>query len=113
MSLGKLIEVVQSGTLPHSIFHGSASERGHWAYKTGLNDEQRRWVFLAYNGSLDAAHSLHQELLPESAWTVDAGDGASVENRGDFGPTYSGDIPGKAARSWLLAILRAKEGDQP
>jgi len=72
LTLGKLIEAVEAGTLPQPIFHGSAAEKGHWAYKTGLNADQRRWVFLAYNGSLDAAHSLQQELLPGWTRSVDA-----------------------------------------
>jgi hypothetical protein len=116
MSLDKLIEAVQAGTLPQPIFHGSASQQGHWAYETGLCAGQRRWVFLAYNGSLDAAHSLQQGLLPGWTRSVDA-------TAPDLGIDVDMWPPSKEpcvsatsfneARAWLLAILRAKEGDQP
>jgi hypothetical protein len=116
MTLGILIDAVETGTLPQPIFHGSATEKGHWAYKTGLNAEQRRWVFRAYNGSLDAAHSLQQELLPGWTRSVDA-------TTPELGIVVVMWPPSKKpcvsatsfneARAWLLAILRAKEGDQP
>jgi hypothetical protein len=116
MSLDKLIEAVETGTLPQPIFHGGASQQGHWAYKTGLCAGQRRWVFLAYNDSLDAAHSLQKDLLPGWTHSVDA-------TSPDLGIDVYMWPPSKEqcvlatssneARAWLLAILRAKEGDQP
>jgi hypothetical protein len=113
MTLGKLIEAVHAGTLPQSIFPGSATEKGHWAYETGLNVAQRRWVFLAYNGSLDAAKSLHDALHPGARLEI------FVPERGPQGrPVWGVTLPGSdmvfgpdLARAWLLAILRAKEGE--
>jgi hypothetical protein len=116
MSLGKLIEAVQAGTLPQPIFHGSASEKGHWAYETGLNAEQRRWVFLAYNGSLDAAHSLQKELLPGWTRSVDATApdlGIVVVMWPPSDERRVSETMSNEARAWLLAILRAKKGHQP
>ena len=65
----------------------------------------------AYRGSLDAAKDVHDALLPGWEWNIDAGDGAYVENRGDFGVPCPGDIPGMPARAWLLAILKAKQAE--
>ena len=111
MTLDDLIKAVEAGTLPEAIFHGCSSVSGHWAYDTGLDADQRRWVYLAYKGTLDAAQALHDALLPGWEWNIDAGDGAYVENRGDFGLEYSADIPGMPARAWLLAILKAKQAE--
>jgi hypothetical protein len=112
MTIDKLIEAVEAGMLPAAVFHGCSGSRGHWAYDTGLGAEQRKWVFLAYNGSLDATKALHDALLPGWEWNIDAGDGAYVENRGDFGAPYTADIPGMPARAWLLAILKAKQAEE-
>ncbi len=117
MSLGKLIEAVQSGTLPQPIFKlGSATEKGHWAYETGLNSVQRWWAFLAYNGSLDAAHSLQQELLPGWTRSVDATTpelGIIVVMWPPSGERRVLETSSNEARAWLLAILRAKKGYNP
>jgi hypothetical protein len=65
---------------------------------------------LAYEGSLDAAKVLHEELLPNRSCGITFGGeyGATVT----FPPTWddlslsqSHAIP---ARAWLIAILRAK-----
>lgn len=70
--------------------------------------QHRHWFAAAHAGSLDAAMRLHEALLPGWEWTIDAGDGAAVENRGDFGSVYSADASvGSPARAWLLAILLA------
>lgn len=113
--LDKLIEAVGLAALPEPIFHGSSSVRGHWAYNTGLDAGQRRSVFMAYNGSLDAAKALHEALLPPiNQYTIDEGpsgcgaqiviwpNGLSVGcelifNGYDYTP----------ARAWLIAILKA------
>lgn len=127
--LDKLIEVVELATLPEPIFHGSSSVRGHWAYNTGLDAGQRRSVFMAYNGSLDAAKALHDALLPGWNATVNFGLGyASVsspdhKSRVTFwdggskwesvsGETYNAEVSDNTSRSWLLAILRAYEAQQ-
>ena len=64
-----------------------------------------------FHESLDAAKNVHDALLPGWEWNIDAGDGAYVENRGDFGVPCPGDIPGMPARAWLLAILKAKQAE--
>ena len=117
MTLDKLIEAVNTRTLPQPIFHGSVAERGHWAYETGLNAVQHMWVFLAYNGSLDAAHSLQQELLPGWTRTVDATApelGIDVVmwpplNRPLPNETCVSETSSNEAHAWLMAILRAKK----
>ena len=107
MSLGKLIKSVEAGTATRTQIEELAVQA------FGLSDLCIDIGSAYARKDLNAALAVHDALLPGWAWTVDAGDGASVDNRGDVGPTYSGDIPGKPSRSWLLAILRAKEGDQP
>ena len=117
-ALRKLIKAVEAGNLPEAVFHGSSAIRGHWAYTTGLDNDQRRMVFRAYNGSLDAAKALHEALLP--GWVVqnigqdgfDPGDGWTAWI---VHPEYLENFTsqdGKAkdpARAWLLAILKAVE----
>ena len=108
--LDKLIEAIEAATLPEPIFHGSSSVRGHWSYTTGLDAGQRRSVFMAYNGSLDAAKALHDALLPGWGWAISA-DGASVY--GDDPKVYDVDNAHIPARAWLLAILKAYRETQP
>ena len=60
---------------------------------------------------LNAANAVHDALLPGWEWNIDAGDGAYVENRGDFGVPCPADIPGMPARAWLLAIFKAKQAE--
>ena len=108
--LDKLIAAVEAGTLPEAVFHGSSSIRGHWAYTTGLNAEQRRWVYLAYNGSLDAALRLHEALLPGWGWGANCFGAYVCE---DHHPAeeperaFYADNSTLPARAWLLAVLRA------
>lgn len=111
-ALDKLIEAVEAGGLD-SIWHGCSSRRGHWAYETGLNAEQRNKSWYASHGSLDAALALHEALLPGrtlsvgqnahygdwNAWVRYAEDGEILDEY-----TAASDT---AARSLLLAILRA------
>ena len=105
--LDRLIEAVDAGTLPESVFHGCSSIRGHWAYTTGLDSVQRKLVFLAYNGSLDSAVSLLEALLPGWGW----GRLVSYETMmvaittGQF-QQFSADAD-NPARALLLATLRA------
>lgn len=122
-ALKELAAKVEAGSLPEAVFHGFSGIRGHWAYLTGLDGTQRRNVFLAYNGSLDAALALHEAVLPEWCWSVDRlgqaivwypwveGDSIMHEAGGNDG---AGDWRLGPARAWLLAILRAliaQEGD--
>lgn len=106
--LNKLIAAVEAGALPEAVFHGSSSIREHWAYTTGLDAEQRRWVYLAYNGSLDAALRLHEALLPGWGWVLDMMDGETAAHvYSPFGAKHFGADSTIPARAWLLAILRA------
>ena len=101
----RLIEAVEAGNddeVNERLRHMASASRdvgNHWP----IHDARA-----AYRGSLDAALALHDALLPGWEWNIDAGDGAYVENRGDFGSPINGDIADKPARAWLLAILRAK-----
>ena len=104
MTIRALIEAVERGTCPLRLL----ADAGFSGDKT----HQSVIIRQAFNGSLDAALALHEALLPGWEWTLDAGDGASVENRGNFGWTYSADASvGNIASAWLLAILRAVEAE--
>ena len=109
-SLRSLHEAVKAGTLPEAVFHGSSSIRGHWAYLLPLDTEQRRKVYLAYNGSLDAAHALHRAVLPGWGWcsATDAHDEqwfSVSESSGDYETEEV--YAATPARAWLLSILSA------
>ena len=69
----------------------------------------------AYDGSLDAAKSLHEAVLP--GWRISFGQNVwsgkwfatmmTVNGRNIEGLDFSGESPDNPARAWLLAILRA------
>jgi isopentenyl phosphate kinase len=62
-------------------------------------------VYLAYTGSLDAAHALHKAVLPGYS-PIMFGDGVQVHL--SVSSIISGDyqiVEGNPARAWLLAIL--------
>ena len=64
-------------------------------------------VISAYNGSLDAAKTLHEAVLPKWDWSVDN------IGRSQFcayvydGSKSIGVFNPNPARAWLLAIIRA------
>ena len=104
-----LRDAVRDGTLPEPIFHGSHAVRGHWAYTTPLTSKQRNQVFLAYNGSLDAAMALHEALFPRWMWGRDT-EGAIWVARDMYHVVHGPDFEANhenTARAWLLAILEA------
>ena len=115
--LDKLIEAVELAALPEPIFHGSSSIRGHWAYTTGLDACERRSVFMAYNGSLDAAKTLHEAVLHNHVISsLDWKWGGLVEAHIFEVSQEQWHEPGMAkfigrsstpARAWLIAILKA------
>ena len=108
--LDKLIEAVELAALPEPIFHGSSSVRGHWAYNTGLDAGQRRSVFMAYNGSLDAANALHDALLPgwfANIWNQRPTALVAPSDDPDDDHKAHVSISSTPARAWLLAILKA------
>ena len=110
-ALEALLAKVEAGVLPEAVFHGSSVIRGHWAYTMEFTADQRTKIFLAYNGSLDAALALHEAVLPgwEYVITSDTVDVWMPSNSGmlcDLS-VCQGEIPDKPARAWLIAILRA------
>lgn len=73
-------------------------------------------LYAAFSGSLDAAKTLHEALLPEWAVTLelDTGTAWADERRGLRRMGYRAVVPGNPARAWLLAIhdaLIEKEKD--
>lgn len=100
MSLGKLIDEVERGDIEDQTLH-AAFDVVYWA---SVED--------AFKGSLDAAKSLHDALLPGWDWSLFV---ESAEVSKPFvcdGVTYSHvyyheDV--NAARAWLICILRALE----
>lgn len=66
----------------------------------GIGMNETMWV--AYQGSLDAAKALHEAVLPGWAWSVDDDGEASVGN----GPQCA-YLKDKPASAWLIAILKA------
>jgi len=116
-SLNYTLTAVKVGALPEAVFHGSSSISGHWAYKSGLDELERRQVFLAYNGSLDAVLALHNSLLPGWSWDLSSSGEVSLwppdghkmlEDYTKFYP-FSGIYSENQtfARAWLIAILEA------
>lgn len=86
-ALDKLIYAVDAGNMP---MDGSS-------YK--LFGDGWMHVFDAYHGSLDAALSLHEALLPGQDWCI-----APSASYAGNGFTAKSSTP---ARAWLLSILRA------
>jgi hypothetical protein len=109
MGLDKLIEAVEAGDddAVNTITFGMSSA----AKNKGECFPAHEMLLAYFHDSLDAAKDVHDALLPGWAWNIDAGDGAYVENRGDFGVPCPADIPGMPARAWLLAILKAKQAE--
>lgn len=111
--LTALRDKVRDGTLPEAVFHGTSGIRDHWAYETGLSPYQRRQVYLAYNGSVDAAFALFAALLPGWVWNAGHLDDPSLGyvatvSEGPFvnSPSWRGFAP-DPARALLLAMFEA------
>lgn len=105
--LRKLIEAVEGGDMespPIGKVFG-------FTWKT-------KWASAAYNGSLDAAKSLHEALLPE--WMLpcivshisNGVHGVTVELYQISGSGESVASNNCMARAWLLAVLQAYEAQQ-
>lgn len=117
----KLIEAVEGGDdggntaafINNRIASRYHDKGGYWP----SND-----VMKAYDGSLDAAHWLHEALLPGWTRDVDATApecGVTVTLHKPYSPHRSPDDMGVVssdmpceARAWLLAILKAYEAQQ-
>lgn len=109
-ALGELIAAVEAGELD---FHG------HRDF-IPLSGKEAILAFTAYHGSLDAAKSLHEAVLPDEGWHVEwvakypglalkpAAWCASV----GWGTRYAAYAE-NPARAWLLAILKALHAMEP
>lgn len=99
--LDKLIEAVEVGELQSAMFHGACMK--------GFSRHHRHSVYLALNGSLDAAKELHDELLPGQHWVIgmSAKTGEATADIAGMDPIEGTVRMADPARAWLLAILKA------
>jgi hypothetical protein len=86
-----------------------------WPSDFPLGFKGTQWGIRAYEGSLDAAKSLHEAVLAE--WTyvdlLQRGQRHSAHvAKGVLRETYTG-ISDNPARAWLLAILEALIAQEP
>ena len=99
--LDRLIAAVEAGSSP------TLSELGAVTPSQAFSQEMSDAAD-AFKGSLEAAHRLHEALLPGWGWTPECADAAEVWPLGKLTlairPYSDGVTP---ARAWLLAILRA------
>ena len=105
--MDKLIEAVEAGEADLDQFPAAG------------NSPYRNWIVGAYRGSLDAAHRLHEALLPGWGWEASSADRqshAEVWTDDDFDAAVpSPPISARSAtpaRAWLLAILRAVKAQE-
>ena len=109
-ALKELAEKVEAGTLSDELSPHYA-RRGLWSNSAFQLDE-RKLAFRAYNGSLDAAHSLHKAVLGDWWWLIEYEDLTSEVSL--YSPDSRSTIidvdnfAGSPARAWLLAIIKAK-----
>lgn len=101
MSIAALIEAVEAGTAGwNHIATLAEAVMPIWEAQLAAN---------AYTRDLSAAMALHEALLPGWEWERDCHGGMIVTHYdGEFRARDIGD----PARTWLLAILRAKEAGQ-
>ena len=98
--IDKLIAAVEGGQVGWNRLANVAED--------AVPPKEAALVATAYSGSLDAAHRLHDALLPGWGWTLECADAAEVWPLGKLKlaiRSYSDG--GTPARAWLLAILRA------
>jgi hypothetical protein len=113
MTIGKLIEAVEDHEINQSSPRFDADLGLCWdAFPSdtppvSTNARLARW---AWGGDINKAKALHDALHP----------GVRVEIFGPVDGEWGVNLPGidtvfgpDPARAWLLAILRAKKGDQP
>lgn len=96
--LEKLIAAVEAGDLAATNFR--CLPRGTWLDAAD-----------AQHGSLDAAHRLHDVLLPGWDYLVSRHD-AEIWQTGYYPNTTKEQVMGNPARAWLLAVLRALAADK-
>lgn len=106
-ALRELIEAVESDDLDGAVLISALSPSLGYdeAIEVGISAR------LSFNGSLDAAESLHEALLPGWRWEGYDQDGWCVWLSGDANNPFRAEAT-KPSRAWLLAILRAYEAQQ-
>lgn len=110
-ALKELAEKVEAGDhIAAHAFVNAFYNREVGRVNSALANEQGKEAIRAYNGSLDAAHSLHKAIIPDWVWQVEEtieGWRCVVESPMNvkFQSVANFD---SAARSWLLAIIKAK-----
>ena len=121
MSLGKLIEEVEAGTLCSGEFVSESDlEAIEAVFPMGDDIGPAEWVSLCMEGSIDAAKVLMDTVLPDwSVLEIDQERASSI--RAEWMVCIRDDLeridPGYCvtaesdilSRAWLLAILRALE----
>ena len=102
-ALTDLLAKVEAETLTLDVNKNFQFSR-HWS------DEDWHNLLAAYRGSLDAAKTLHEAMLPEYGRSVDATVpemGIEVSLHKDGEEKFTGDHQPSEARAWLIAILKA------
>ena len=115
MTLRGLIEAVSEGTATTNDFDAAFPPDGK-PFKNAPQSITSIDAGLAFQGSLDAAKRLHDALLPGWTWGVTSQDEeykrpaafVAHPDNDDIGHEASAD---NVARAFLLAILRALEGE--
>ena len=101
--LETLLAKVEAGDVPPEKYMGP--------FEHCFDHNQRDWAWRAYNGSLDAAHSLHKAVLGDrfkcklhvaTCTVLMYADGYAVVN--GYATRSKADNP---ARAWLIAIIKA------
>ena len=80
-----------------------------------FSDKDYRYAYAAYDGSLDAAHDLHEAVLPGWDWCVTNDAARAGEMFGpmatiakpDQSPHIFQSSSGTPSRAWLIAIIKA------
>ena len=93
-ALTRLADAVEAGTWP-----GDTTE--FWGHANHM------LAFAAFNGSLDAAKSMHEAVLPGWYWERHHKREMVVWNYGVLQSKWGRSGNPDPARAWLLAIIRA------
>ena len=97
-NLRKLIEAVEAGLQPSSLRMREIGGDLYGWRKTAID---------AFHGSLDAAKSLHEKLLPGCSAVIQTN--GTVQTIGPNYERHTGVAVDAPARAWLIAILKAYE----
>ena len=81
---------------------------GSWLGDLGIFEHREHmFAFKAFNGSLDAARALHEELLPGWGKSWFQWDGNAIVEIWEYEDCEYKGVDSDLARAWLLAILEA------